>query len=425
MLLLIFASHYPAHAQSISFDRERGRAMLSEIKSDLKKNYYDPTYRGMDVDARFRQAEEEIKQAKSLGQITGEIAQALLELNDSHTVFIPPTQTTHSDYGWDMQIIDQDCYAIAIKPGSDAEAKGLKAGDRVLSINNFPPTRVDLWKMQYFYNVLSPQTGLNVVVQSPGGQPRQLNIAAKVRTGKFIRGESSSDWVDLAREYQNYQLLNSHRYVEMKDDLLIWKMPAFDLTEEKVDDMMGKVAKKKALILDLRGNGGGREDTMLRLIGHFFDHDVKVGVIQRRKESRPLVAKSRGDKIFRGQLIVLTDSDSGSAAEVFARIVQLEKRGTVIGDRTAGAVMRANIYPHQMGANRAIFYAVSITDADLIMTDGKSLEHIGVTPDKSLLPTGANLAAGQDPALQYAASLVGITIDPVKAGALFPLRWRD
>jgi C-terminal processing protease CtpA/Prc len=413
----------PTHAQSLSFDRERGRAMLSEIKSELKKNYYDPTIRGIDVDARFHQAEEEINQATSLGQITAAIAQALLDLDDSHTFFLPPSQTMRVDYGWQMQMIGQNCYVTAVRPGSDAEAKGLKAGDRIISVNNFPPTRADLWKMKYFYNVLNPHTVMSMVIQSPGGQPHPLDIAAKVRTGKVIIGDTLSDWEDLEREYQNNQRLNSHRYIEIGDDLFIWRMPAFDLPKEKVDDMMGKVRKKKALILDLRGNGGGQEDTLLRLIGHFFDHDVKVGDIERRKESRPLVAKSHGNQIFTGQLIVLTDSETGSAAEVFARIVQLEKRGTVIGDRTAGAVMRGKIYSHKVGTDRAIFYAVSITDANLIMSDGKSLEHVGVTPDKLLIPIGMNLAAGRDPVLTYAASLVEVTIDSRKAGALFPFEW--
>ena len=121
---------------------------------------------------------------------------------------------------------------------------------------------------------------------------------------------------------------------------------------------------------------------------------------------------------------MLVDSRSASAAELFARVVQLEKLGTVIGDRTSGKVMRSKTYPFQMGADTVIFYAASITDADIVMTDGKSLEGAGVVPDKLMLPTGADLAAQRDPVLAYAASLAGVKLDPEKAGAMFPVEWR-
>ena len=111
------------------------------------------------------------------------------------------------------------------------------------------------------------------------------------------------------------------------------------------------------------------------------------------------------------------------SARIFARVMQLEKRGTVIGDRSSGAVMQSKLYPFEMGAESIITYAVSITDADLIMTDGKSLEHVGVTPDELLLPTAADLAAKRDPVMARAAALAGIEMTPEKAGTLFPIEW--
>jgi C-terminal processing protease CtpA/Prc len=162
---------------------------------------------------------------------------------------------------------------------------------------------------------------------------------------------------------------------------------------------------------------------MLRMISNFFDRDIKVGDIKRRKETKPLIAKTRGRDAFTGTLIVLIDSQSGSAAELFARIVQIEKRGLVIGDTSAGAVMRSQLYDHQHGFDEMITYGASITDADIIMTDGRSLEHVGVTPDELKLPTPAALAAKHDPVLAYAASLAGVTMTPEKAGELFPVVW--
>src|SRR5262245_35990830 len=137
-----------------SLDRDRGRTMLNVIKNDLKKNYYDTSFHGMDVDARFKQAEEKINSATSQGQILGIIAQVLLDLDDSHTYFIPPSRPFTVEYGWHMQIIGEKCYIVAVKPGSDADLKGIKEGDEIYSIDGFAPTREQLWKILYTYQAL-------------------------------------------------------------------------------------------------------------------------------------------------------------------------------------------------------------------------------------------------------------------------------
>ena len=103
--------------------------------------------------------------------------------------------------------------------------------------------------------------------------------------------------------------------------------------------------------------------------------------------------------------------------------MQLEKRATVLGDKTAGAVMEAKRYSYQLGLDTVVFYGASITDADIVMTDGKSLEHSGITPDEVILPTAADLAAERDPVLARAAELCGATLSAEAAGALFPYEW--
>jgi carboxyl-terminal processing protease len=400
--------------------------MLGTIKGELKKNYYDPNFRGVNLEERFRLADEKLKAATSRGQLFGIIAQALIDFNDSHTFFIPPQRTTRTDYGWQVQMIGDAAYVTAVRPGSDADKKGLRPGDRVLGVDNYELTRDNLWLFQYLYYQLRPRAGINVVALAPGAQqPRELGVEAKITQGKLVMDLTGQDIWTLIRDSENEDRLNRHRYYEMGDGLMIWKMPAFDLEKTKVWDMMSKARKSKALILDLRGNGGGYEETLLEMIGSVSPKDVTVGEMKRRKETKPLVAKTRGgDKVFGGQLIVLIDSRSGSAAELFARVVQLEKLGTVVGDRSSGNVMRSKTYPFQMGADTVIFYAASITDADIIMADGRSLEGTGVTPDTLLLPAGADLAAQRDPVLAYAASLAGLKLEPEKAGSLFPIEWR-
>jgi len=71
----------------------------------------------------------------------------------------------------------------------------------------------------------------------------------------------------------------------------------------------------------------------------------------------------------------------------------------------------------------ATIMAGFVSESDLIMADGKSLEHSGVTPDELRLPTAADLAAGRDPVLAYAAASLGAKLTPEDAGKMFPFEW--
>jgi carboxyl-terminal processing protease len=413
-----------ARQPNLNFERDKARAMLKTIKDELKKNYYDTSFHGIDIEARFNAAEAKIKEAQSVGQLFGIIAQALMDLNDSHTFFLPPELASRVEYGFQMQAFGDKVFISAVKPGSDAEKKGVKSGDQILSINGFKPSREQLWKMNYTFYTLRPQPGLRLVLQSPEGDQRELDVMAKIKQRKLVLDLTGQDINDLLREIEDEDRFDRQRYVEASDKLLIWKMPNFAIPEGEVDVMMGKARNRETLILDLRGNPGGYVKTLEWMAGYFFNNELKIADLKGRKPMKPQICKPHGDRNFKGKLVVLVDSKSGSAAEIFARIIQLEKRGVVIGDRTAGAVMQSQAFGHEIGVNTVRFYGVSVTNADVIMADGKSLEHVGVTPDELLLPTAADLAAKRDPVLARAAAMAGFELPPDKAGAMFPIEWR-
>jgi C-terminal processing protease CtpA/Prc len=327
-----------------------------------------------------------------------------------------------------MQMIGDKCYIVAVQPGSNAEAIGLRPGDEVYSLDGFGPSRENMWKIQYSYNALRPRPAVKMVVIKPDGQEKEFEIQARIeklrRVLNFSGDDDGFDIWESDREAESEAKLNRHRYAELGKDLFVWKMPAFDLQDSEVDEMVGKFKKREGVVFDLRSNGGGYERTLLRLLGHFFDHDVKLGDVKRRKEIKAVMAKTRGNTPFAGKVVVLIDSQSGSAAELFARVMQLEKRGIVIGDRSAGAVMRSIRHAHQLGTDTVIPFSVSVTDADILMTDAKSLEHTGVVPDEVKLPLAADMAAKRDSVLAYAITLLGGTVTPEAAGAMFPREWR-
>lgn len=418
-MLLSFVNQ-SAHAQGVSrFDRESAYAMLEEVKNDVKKNYYDPNFRGMNLDVRFATAREALKQAQTRDQLIVTIAQVLLELNDSHTFFLPPFRAARISYGWKMQMVGDDCIVTEVNPKSDAATKGIRAGAVVLEVDGYPPTRDNVWKMNYRYYALMPANSIRMKVRNPGEtQVRNIEVLSKIEKTEAV----PFIFTNIFR-YNSEMREEADRFYEQAD-VIVWRMPGFDFDPDHAGHVMARVRKFKTLILDLRGNGGGYQDTLEHVAGYFFDHDVKIGDLKGRKEMKPILAKTLSDKGFNGQLIVLVDSESGSASELFARIIQLEKRGTIIGDLTAGAVMTARGFDHKTGVGGTLYYGTSMTIADVIMPDGKSLENAGVKPDTILLPGASDIAERRDPVLAYAAKVAGIELTPEKAGTLFPIEWR-
>ena len=421
--LLFATSLIAAQEQPIqNNEREIARGMLTDVKYDIKSNYYDPKFHGVDLDSRYKQASDYISKATSLNQALGAIAWFMEGFNDSHTVFLPPPRPFVIEQGWRMQMIGENCYVTAVKPGSDAEKKGLSAGDQVLKINGLVPTRADLHKIQYLFLALRPQPGLELLVRSPNQEERTLDIAFQIRETRRIIEPGRDIW-DEIREWQKGRSLYQRRSVAV-GDTIVWKLPTFAVDEKAADAMIGDSMKYRSMVIDLRGNGGGSVETLLHLMRHFFDHGVKVANVQTRAKTEPQTAKTR-NPLFSGPLIVLIDSQSASASEIFARVMQLEKRATVFGDRSAGAVMEAQIYPHHLGLAYMVSYASEVTSANLVMTDGNSLENVGVLPDVEQLPAAEDLRSNRDPVLASALALLGQRITPEEAGKFFPPLWRE
>lgn len=302
---------------------------------------------------------------------------------------------------------------------SDAATQGVKPGDRVIAVDRFAANRGDRWNLEYFYYALAPRSAVRLTLQSPGDSVRSVVAQAKVTPRSAIMDLTRGDDIwRIIRQSQNVEHAHRSRFMEFGNDVLVWKLPDFTADGRDIDRFMRRAQGFKALVIDLRGDPGGLESTLLRLAGDLVGADT-FGVRRERNKTKPLRTEAGGPR-FTGTVVAVVDAQSVSAAEILAYLLQMRRRGTVVGDRTAGAVMEARGYDHRVGTEVVVLYYTSVTVADLVFADGTRLEGRGVIPNESILPSGADFAARCDPALARAITLAGHSVTPEAAGALFP-----
>jgi hypothetical protein len=134
------------------------------------------------------------------------------------------------------------------------------------------------------------------------------------------------------------------RYVKVTN--FMW----FESTPRIVDAAARFLADGDAVIVDLRGNGGGSAESVQRLISYFFAggaqelvrfHDGLSGETRVNRVLTNLPSPRLAGKPF----YTLIDGGAASAAEEFAYHVQQFKLGTLVGRTTAGAANNNALYP--------------------------------------------------------------------------------
>lgn len=89
----------------------------------------------------------------------------------------------------------------------------------------------------------------------------------------------------------------------------------------------------EALIVDLRGNGGGSLEEAIRLTGLF----IKGGPVVQAKNAKGRITNKKSKEpnaVYDGPMVVLTDRSSASASEIFAAALQDYGRAVIVGDKS-------------------------------------------------------------------------------------------
>ncbi len=149
--------------------------------------------------------------------------------------------------------------------------------------------------------------------------------------------------------------------------------------EVEIEEMMSSFVQAKAIIIDLRDNGGGSDQTVNHLAGYFFDEKTKLATsYQWGQDPHDIWAtpKSTSSSLAKTRLIILISQASFSAAEAFTQRLQFRQRAFVIGEKTPGALHRSATY-----LMNDLFMLQWPYERSVDALQQKDIEGIGISPD--------------------------------------------
>lgn len=123
------------------------------------------------------------------------------------------------------------------------------------------------------------------------------------------------------------------------DDVAYLRIHTFGYIDDlsRIDEAINEILDARALIIDLRGNGGGYPSVTDGLFGRLVDQEVgDFRLVDRHGElHRNLKAPPRGET-FDGEVVILVDTRTYSASNYLAHRMVYHQRGVLVGQRTGG-----------------------------------------------------------------------------------------
>jgi len=357
---------------------QRNLRVFNAVWDLVNRKHYHPETRGPQWDAAAQTFGPQAALAADDRALYRVINTMLEPLDDSHTFALTSTQSLERRTqvrirtGFNMQRIDERWVVTDVLPGSPAEVAGVKAG----------------W-----------------IVVARNGEPLGERIDFRPRAGE----DASWDFLDendqpVRMSPPAKQLSTAARQMvrELGDGFVYLRFDEFNRPNRRwLGQQLRTHAKAPGLVIDLRRNPGGETFSLGITIGEFFDRAVDVGTFISRNGARS--AKNSwqlGSANYGGKVVILVGSASGSAAEIFAAVLQDHGRATVVGRRTAGAVLASWFYRLPDGGE------LQLSREDYIAPQGRRIEGVGVEPDVAVPRTLSDLRAGRDRDLEVALEIL-------------------
>lgn len=347
-------------------------ALYNEAVGVIQKDYYRKVSRTQLVN-------------KALGS-------AVASLNDRFSNYFDPktykqfeesTQGAFEGVGMNVEKAPAGLHVLTVFPGSPAAAGGVKAGDVITAVNGRSLRGV-------------PSQQATTRIKGRAGTPVTLTVVSGKAKPREIKLKRAHVDVPVVKSRMLHSGSEKVAYVELSS----FTSGAHGEVNKATRDLIGKGAK--AVVLDLRDNGGGLLNEAV-LVSSIFIPDGKI--VTTRGRSRPeQVFDATGTSIStKIPVVVLVNGQSASASEIVTGALQDRDRAKVVGTRTFGKGVFQEIKQLSNGGALDITVGEYFTPSGRNLGGGGPKKGAGITPD---VPAKDNSKTKRDEALDVAVKTV-------------------
>ncbi len=251
----------------------------------------------------------------------------MLEKLDPHSSYLTakevkqanePLQGNFEGIGVQFNMVEDTLLVIQPVTNGPSEKVGIVAGDRIVKVNDTIIAGVKMSKEEIMRRLRGPKD-------------------TKVNLGIVRRGIADTLQFIVVRDKIPIKTVDASYMIRPGVGYL--RIGSFGATTpDEVHERLLKLKEQgmQSLILDLQENGGGYLHAAVQIANEFLSAGDLLVYTEGRQAKRSEF-KARGGGLFtEGDIIVLVDSYTASAAEIVSGAIQDQDRGIVVGRRTFG-----------------------------------------------------------------------------------------
>ena len=391
-------------------------AGLSKLWSEIKYNFVNfDVAPDVNIDSLYFTYLPKVRHSASTKEYYLVLSEMAAALRDGHTnVYMPPA-LTDSVYARPLvrtRLIEDKVIVIGVYD----KAQGIKVGQEVLQVNGIP---VKEYATRYVNPYQSSSTGQDKIVRGydyallAGALHEPLRLQLKDASGKV--SEQAIARVKPAERSAALQV-PPFEYRLLPGNIAYVALNTFgnDSAAKAFAAQYEEISKAKAVIFDVRNNGGGNTSVGWAILRYFVDKPALVHTSYTRDYKPTYRAWGRNQqpdlnrswfmpgkqKPYAGQVIVLTSARTFSAAEDFVAAFKTMKRGLVLGEATGGSSGQPMFITLPGNGTARI-----CTKRDML-GDETEFVGVGIQPDKIVSPAISDVRKGVDTELQAAIRLI-------------------